>query len=70
MNPWNLSAHQEAAIAAMARTGCQKKTADELGISSRSVEGHMQRARDKIGVRNTMLAVLEWDRFARKQEAA
>lgn len=53
---------REREIVALARAGVPNRAiADQLVLSIRSVENHMQRAYDKLGVRNRdELAALDW----------
>lgn len=68
MNPWGLTNQQEASLASIAKVGCDKLAAREMGISHRTLEHHVAAARKKMNVNNRVLAVLAWDRLTRGAE--
>lgn len=65
MNPWRLSHCECKALEMMVAHGCQSKAADALRRDRHTLATQIYRARDKMKVANTMLAVLEWDRAVR-----
>lgn len=64
-NPWGLSAAEEAAMRAVCLHGDHEEAARSLGIDHRTVEYHMGQCRKRMGAKNRVLAILEWDRYAR-----
>lgn len=68
-NPWNLPPQQERSISMLVgqANGCNKKVAEAMGISDRTVEAHLRRAFKKMGVTNRIQAALAWDRWERSQ---
>lgn len=62
-----LSEAERKTLSAVIRCGMAKTAARELGISFRTVEVHMQRARDKTGFSTSLLMLIAWDRLNRKE---
>lgn len=69
-NPWGLPPREAQVMTGMAELGAEKVVADRLGISRKTVMELVYRAKKRIGARTRLLAVIEWDRWARSQEAA
>jgi FixJ family two-component response regulator len=63
MNPWKLSAREETVLTTLSKVGTAKLAAKEIGISFRTVEIYLRRARDKMQTQSTLIAVLMWDRY-------
>lgn len=64
MNPWNLTNREQTVLLEISRVGSSKLAAKEMGISFRTVEIYLRRAREKMRTHHTVLAVLMWDRYA------
>ena len=63
MNPWSLTDRECDCLQAVGRCGDSKIAARELGISHRTVEKYLERARQRMNVARTLIAVLKWDRY-------
>jgi DNA-binding CsgD family transcriptional regulator len=66
-NPWNLPKRMAEVLDTLAKQGAgsSKVTARLMGLSHRTVEVYVLRARAQMGVGTRMAAVLEWDRANR-----
>lgn len=67
-NPWGLSAAELAALAAVLREGSQKGAARALGKQYSTIDHQVSLARDRMGHRFTLHALLELDRWARANQ--
>lgn len=63
MNPWGLTDRECDCLQAVGRCGTSKYAARDLGLSPRTVEVYLARAREKMNVIHTTIAVLKWDRY-------
>lgn len=63
MNPWSLTDREVEMLSQIAQSGSAKKAARVLGVSDRTVEEYVRRARRKMNVAHTILAVLMLDRL-------
>lgn len=68
-NPWNLTDNEAAVMRALTMTGSSKAVAVDLAVDIRRVENMLYRIYRKMHKPGRILAVLEWDRWARTQEA-
>lgn len=70
-NPWKLTARQVDCMTCLVGIsgGCNKLVARNLGIDVRTVDTHMARAFKRMGVKTRIQAAIQWDRWARQQEA-
>ena len=64
-NPWNLTQIERRAIAALTQTGSTKAAARLLAVDGLQISQALVRIRKRMGVANTILAVLAWDKHAR-----
>lgn len=64
-DPWGLTACEAKALKAIVKGGSLLGAARLLGLSNKTVEEHSHKARLKMGVDTTLLAVLTWDRHYR-----
>jgi DNA-binding CsgD family transcriptional regulator len=64
-NPWKLPPREAQVMSCMADKGSQKVVAAELGIAQNTVQELVYRAKQRIGARTSMAAVVAWDRWAR-----
>ena len=64
-DPWNLSPGQREALQACIDHLCEKRAADALGRSAKTISAQRVRAREKMGARNRLEMILMWDRFSR-----
>jgi hypothetical protein len=64
-NKWGLPVGMCATLSAMVRTGDAGEAARELGVGRPAVSMALTRAVERMGVRNRMLALFEWDRAMR-----
>jgi len=64
-NPWGLSEKQCNILRALCVSGVDKVVARDIGCTAQTVKQHMALARKRMGTANRVLAVLEWDRWAR-----
>lgn len=62
-NPWGLTPRQVQCMDAVVSEGCHKSAARKIGIDYKTMEGHIQKAREKIGTRGRLLHMLAWDRW-------
>ena len=67
-NPWNMPRREQEVLAGMVSTGgCQKIVASVLGISVKTVDTYLSRARIRMEVRTRIEALLRWDRWVNQQ---
>jgi DNA-binding NarL/FixJ family response regulator len=66
-NPWNLPPREAQVMSLLTTVGLEKIVAVELGISRKTVCELVGRSKRRIGARTRLLAVLEFDRWARAQ---
>jgi FixJ family two-component response regulator len=62
-NPWGLTHGQVDVMDAYCSVGNTKSVAAKFGISLRSVECQVAKARKKMVTSSTLMAVLLWDRW-------
>lgn len=62
-NPWGLTQLQAAAMDAVAKTGCHKAAARQLGVEPSTIQSRIEQSRLKIGTPGRLLHMLEWDRW-------
>jgi DNA-binding NarL/FixJ family response regulator len=65
-NPWGLTERQVEVMRHIAATGSIKAASARLGLSYGATNEHTQRARQRIGASTWVVALLEFDRWARK----
>lgn len=65
-NPWNLTEREIEALSALVETGCQKVVANRLGVGKARVSRIVGAASKRMGERNHLRALIEWDRWDRK----
>lgn len=68
--PWPLTPRQIEMLDLLCELGTQKAVARKLGISHKTVESHLGRVRETMGVKTMVPAVLKWDRWRRQAEGA
>lgn len=67
-NPWNLTERQEQILSALVNNGgVSKRAADVVGGSVKNVLDTLYRARKTMQAKTPFEALLEWDRWERKQ---
>lgn len=67
-NPWNLTPREfQVMTGALAGHGLLKVPAVELGLSLKTVDTYMSRAKEKMGCVTRFDALLTFDRWARAQ---
>ncbi|MEY8688374.1 MAG: hypothetical protein AB9M53_00660 [Leptothrix sp. (in: b-proteobacteria)] len=64
-NPWGVTDGEARALDAVIEHGCQKAAARELHLSLRTIEAHLSRARNRMGLDGRIKPLIEWDRFRR-----
>lgn len=65
-NPWQLTPREEEVIRTVcASDGLLKAVAIDLGISIKTVDTLLGRAKNRMGARTRFAAILLWDRWAR-----
>jgi hypothetical protein len=62
-NPWNLTQIERRAIQALTQTGSTKAAARLLAVDGLQISQALVRIRKRMGVANTILAVLAWDKW-------
>lgn len=68
-NPWGLTGAEWAVLTAMLETGDQwSDIGARLFMASKTASTHVQRAREKMGAKTTMHAVLLMDRWIRAEK--
>lgn len=60
-----MTTQQTAVLNALCKTGSAKGAARALDISPKTVEEHFRRAKEKFGIGQRLICLLEWDRWAR-----
>ena len=68
-NPWKLTEAQANILGLLAKVGCDKLAARQLGVSSRTVETHVRNARKRMGIATRVVAVVVWDRWQNRRKA-
>jgi len=67
-NPWNLPERQAEILTRLTQgAGTAKQVARELGISFKTVEVHVLKAKKAMGAPTLLQAVLMWDRAQRPE---
>lgn len=67
-NPWNLTPREVEALSLMIdNAGAVKIAADRMGISFKTADTFLGRARDRMGARTRFEALIQFDRWARAQ---
>lgn len=67
-NPWNLTRREQEVMAGMVGCGgSQKVVADLLGISVKTVDTFLARARLRMEARTRFEALIRWDRWVNQQ---
>jgi DNA-binding CsgD family transcriptional regulator len=64
-NPWQISPKQGEALAGLVEYPSSKALARKLGIEAKTIEARVARAREQMGGRSRVQAVVEWDRWER-----
>lgn len=59
-NPWHLTSHQYVVVAMMSQGASRLAVAGELGICYKTLNVHLTRVREKMGVKKVEEAVAEW----------
>jgi predicted DNA-binding protein (UPF0251 family) len=67
-NPWNLTPALIDAMEAVIEHGSDKLAARAIGVEQNTVCARMSAARQKMGERHRLQAVLAYDRWKRGQE--
>ena len=67
MHPWGLSKGEVRAIAALIEHQTFAHASEKLGMNQNAYKAAVQRARKKMGVESTLLAVVKFDRWAREK---
>lgn len=62
-NPWGLTVREEQCLNILAESGSTGVVAEKLGLNIRTVEKHLRKARAHMGETNTMVAVVQFDRW-------
>lgn len=65
--PMGLTPGQMAVLDALVEVHSMAAVADKLGLSVRTVEGQLYRARQRMGARCNLEAALIWDRMRRSK---
>jgi DNA-binding CsgD family transcriptional regulator len=65
VNPWGLTKREAEALRMFIVTGCEKRTADMMGISMKTVSTLVVRAKQRMGVGTRLHALIEFDRWQR-----
>lgn len=71
-NPWNLTPQQEATMDAICETGCIKLAARTLGISPKTIEAHVWRATERMGLSGSpghLRKYVLWTEWRTRQKA-
>lgn len=68
-NPWGLTKCQCDVLATVTRVGGNEEAAAEMGVSPKTISAHIEKSMARMGMDKRLLAILEWDRFARNQGA-
>ena len=63
--PWALTRREIDSMTAIVQTGSSKLAARELGLSHRTVELYLDRAKKKMKTGHMVTAALMWDRWQR-----
>lgn len=63
--PWKLSPTEAEALEVLTQTFCVKTGARVMGVSGKTFEAHLGRARRKMEAYNSLHATLLWDRWRR-----
>jgi FixJ family two-component response regulator len=66
-NPWNLPPREVEVMSRMVAAGLEKIVAADLGISRKTVQELVGRAKKRIGARTRVTALIEWDRWERNK---
>lgn len=70
-NPWNLTPQEAATMDAICTHDSHKAAAKALGLSTKTVEAHAQRAGENMGFPGSRLRkYIEWDRWMRRRKGA
>jgi DNA-binding CsgD family transcriptional regulator len=69
MNPWNLTDREQETLTTVSNVGSSKLAARELGLSPRTVEIYLSRARFKMDTTHTITAVVKWTRYVINRSA-
>lgn len=62
-NPWGLSPGQANTLEALHRGGTQTTAAEAMGLNRKTINMHMQRAREKMKVHSAQQAIRLWAHF-------
>lgn len=65
-NPWKLSEGEVATLDAMTKCGNTKLAARERELAVNTIQAQLWRAKEKMGARNSTMALLMFDRWARE----
>lgn len=67
-NPWGLSSMQCAVMKGIVNDKNSTAIGAEMGVSHKTIEAHLARAKEKMGATSTVQAALIWDRYTRGSE--
>jgi FixJ family two-component response regulator len=68
-NPWHLTEREAQSLDAIVLTGASKLAAQHMGLSPRTVELYLDRAKKKMKTGHMVTAAVAWDRFLRGEVA-
>ena len=66
-NPWGLTTCQLSALASFAEFGTYVSAAIAKGVSTKTIDGHVNRAAKKMGAHNRVVAAILYDRWKQVQ---
>ncbi|AEG94425.1 LuxR C-terminal-related transcriptional regulator [Ramlibacter tataouinensis] len=66
--PWGVTPGQAEILELVTELGSNRAAAQRLGRSVRTIEEQLYRARQRMGARSTLEAVLMWDRQRRQAQ--
>lgn len=69
-NPWGLTAAEVRTLEGMLRLGHRKYVAAELGLSVKTLDHQLLNARQRMGARTVLSAVVMYDRWVAQTEEA
>jgi len=64
--PWGLAPAEQATLEAVVETGCQKLAAQKRGVSIKTLQAQLQKAKEKSGLRFPLQVLIHFDRHMRK----
>lgn len=64
--PWGLAPAEQATLEAVVETGCQKLAAQKRGVSVKTLQSQLNKAKQKSGLRFSLHVLIQFDRHMRK----